>query len=379
MQMSAVLGTVIGLVFVFALVSLFCSAVTESVSNFTEKRARYLLTGLRSMLDQEESKGSTKVGRAARSRAASHPEAAGTARTPSPDELHTETKDPERAAGAAARVKAPDSAPRPGDLTLALFGHPLIRSLQTRKVRPRSDGKLRNPQYIPPKLFAQALVDTLLPQATPRAGAAGDHNVITALSAAVDGLDERFPAKRSLQALLLQAGGDLTRFQESLEGWYDGQMGRISGWYKRWAKVILSVVGLLVAITANVDTLQIAHGLYVDEPVRGAVVAQATNGTRCQAQTDPAQQRQCVDTQIALLSGSDLPVWYPAGCSFRHWSSMDNCWSWSASQAPNGWRLLVKILGWGLTAGAISFGAPFWFDALSKLGSLRTSGPKPST
>jgi hypothetical protein len=31
MSVSAVLGTVIGLVFVFALVSLFCSALTESV------------------------------------------------------------------------------------------------------------------------------------------------------------------------------------------------------------------------------------------------------------------------------------------------------------------------------------------------------------
>ena len=38
----------------------------------------------------------------------------------------------------------------------------------------------------------------------------------------------------------------------------------------------------------------------------------------------------------------------------------------------------VKLLGWLLTAFAVSFGAPFWFDALSKLGSLRTSGPKPT-
>ena len=32
---------------------------------------------------------------------------------------------------------------------------------------------------------------------------------------------------------------------------------------------------------------------------------------------------------------------------------------------------------WLLTAAAVSFGAPFWFDALSKLGSLRTAGRPP--
>jgi hypothetical protein len=61
------------------------------------------------------------------------------------------------------------------------------------------------------------------------------------------------------------------------------------------------------------------------------------------------------------------------------WSKLDNCWSWSASQNPEGWRLLGKLLGWALTAFAVSFGAPFWFDALSKLGSLRATGPRPET
>jgi hypothetical protein len=366
MSVSAVLGTVIGLVFVFALVSLFCSALTESISNVTEKRARYLLTGLRSMLDQETSNDDVATG-------GERPQAATTS-APSSDTLHEEAKDAARTSEAAAQVSSPDSTVEPGNLTLGLFGHPLIRSLQTRRVR---TGRVRNPQYIPPRIFAQALVDTLLPRVTPPGGQAGDKNVLRELDEAVSRLDDRFPAKRSLLALLRQAEGDLARFQASLENWYDAEMGRISGWYKRWSKVILAVTGLLVGIVANIDTIQVAHGLYVDEPVRQAVVAQATNGTRCQSETDPARQRQCADTQIALLTNRGLPIWYPSGCSLSHWSKLDNCWSWSSSQRPAGWRLLPKLLGWVLTAFAVSFGAPFWFDALSKLGSLRTSGPRP--
>lgn len=368
MSVSAVLGTAIGLVFVFGLVSLFCSAVTESVSNLVEKRARYLLTGLRSMLDQETSNGGVATVAARRQAPAQE--------APSADELHQEAKDPTRTSEAATQVMSPDLTVQPGNLTLALFGHPLIRSLQTRRLRLRT---VRNPQYIPPRLFAQALVDTLLPQATPPNGQATGKNVLRELDEAVNRLDDRFPAKRSLLALLRQAEGDLSRFQASLESWYDAEMGRISGWYKRWSKVILGVTGLLVGIIANVDSIQVAHGLYVDEPVRQAVVAQATNGIRCQSETDPARQRQCADAQLALLNRRGLPVWYPSGCSPSHWSKLDNCWSWSPDQRPAGWRLLPKLLGWALTAFAVSFGAPFWFDALSKLGSLRSSGPKPQT
>jgi hypothetical protein len=45
--------------------------------------------------------------------------------------------------------------------------------------------------------------------------------------------------------------------------------------------------------------------------------------------------------------------------------------------AESGWGFWVMLLGWLVTAFAVSFGAPFWFDALSKLGSPRNSGTKP--
>src|SRR5690242_12341481 len=122
MTIPVALSTIIAVVFVFALLSLFCSALTEAASNLLEKRARYLLTGLRSMLDEPES---------------NPPNGAKPA-----DEMHKMVKDPGIAAGAGDRVQdmaknAPDwAALDKGDLTIALFGHPLIRSLQVRRVRP---------------------------------------------------------------------------------------------------------------------------------------------------------------------------------------------------------------------------------------------------
>jgi hypothetical protein len=44
------------------------------------------------------------------------------------------------------------------------------------------------------------------------------------------------------------------------------------------------------------------------------------------------------------------------------------------------WALLTKLIGLSLTAVAITFGAPFWFDTLSKLARLRNTGaPPPSS
>jgi hypothetical protein len=370
MTIPAALSTIIATVFVFGLLSLFCSALTETASNLLEKRARYLLTGLRSMLDEPESSAPTQDKQSAA--------------RPTPDKMHDMVKQPDIANGAADRVRALVTAvekddPRPalqnGDLTVALFGHPLIRSLQVRRVRPKKKGEVRNPQYLPPKLFARALIDTLMPR--PAQGAS-DADVLKALSKVVNALGT-VPARKSLLALIDQASGNLQRLEESVESWYDGQMGRISGWYKRWSKVVLGLTGLVVAVIANIDTLQLAHGMYVDEPIRQAVVAQATTGNACATETTPAGQRRCAQAQIAMLESSGLPIWYPSGCSVRHWSTVDNCWNWSAADEPNGGRILLKLLGWGLTAFAVSFGAPFWFDALSKLGSLRGTGPKPAT
>ena len=232
---------------------------------------------------------------------------------------------------------------------------------------------LRNPQYIPPKLFAQALIDTLLPNTD---GKPASRSVLRQIEKSVNELPPEFPGRDSIKTLLHQAGDDLGAFQQNLEDWYDAQMGRISGWYKRWTKVILGVLGLLLAIVVNVDAIRITHTLYVDEPVRQAVVAQATAGTECAEETDPDAKRECVENLAASLSESGLPLWYPANCSLLDPS---HCWKWADDDQPNGWMFLVKLLGWLIVALAVSFGAPFWFDALSKLGSLRTSGPKPAT
>jgi hypothetical protein len=39
--------------------------------------------------------------------------------------------------------------------------------------------------------------------------------------------------------------------------------------------------------------------------------------------------------------------------------------------------VVLGLLGWALTALMVSFGAPFWFDLISKLINRRVTGPRP--
>jgi hypothetical protein len=274
-------------------------------------RAHYLLTGLRAMLDGPESASTGPDGK------------------PAKDQLHGDSKDPTKTqtakqnlraaittapatapAPAAGQAAAPAAAAVPLSLTLALFDHPLIKAQQSRRVRPsKQGGTLRNPQYLSSKIFLRALVDTLLPDAVdPNTTPPPTDSVLVQLHKAVYGLPCDPPLKRSLLALITQAEGDLSKFEASVENWYDAQMARISGWYKRWSRVILGGVGLIVAVLVNIDTVQVAHGLYVDAPVRQAVVSAADAGTLCQGRDTAAARQDCAKQELATLNSEGLPI-----------------------------------------------------------------------
>ena len=221
-----------------------------------------------------------------------------------------------------------------------------------------SAGPTRNPSYLPARTFAAALVAILVPNAK-------GQTTIYELRAAIRALDEDTAVfKPALLGLLTTAEGNLATFMSSLEAWYDDAMDRISGSYKRWSKRWAIVFAMAFAVALQIDTIQIGTTLYAKEPLRQAVVAAATNNTLCpQGQTQQATA-DCVTQQLASLhESSGVPL------------------GWSAELRPaagdtGAW--LLKALGWALTALAASFGAPFWFQALSKLGSLRNTGARPA-
>jgi hypothetical protein len=378
---STVLGTAVGLVALFGATAVLCSGLVEALSNLLQLRAKYLLTGLRAMLDSPQPTLTPAPSAAAWPRSTALGRADGdpsTAAGPSgpglgtkvraavraTDPVHDAVKQPGEVHVAAGEVRTWDPDSRPSDpavVTKALFDSPLISSLQSRRVWPGGRGSTRNPQYISGQAFARALVDLLVPTDGSDPDAQAPLAVDTdRIRAAVESLPAQLPLRRQLLAFLGTAGADVDAFMRALEQWYDEQMATISGWYKRWSRVALGIVGFAVAVAANIDTLHVAHVLTVDVPVQQAVVTATANaGSLCPATTDPDARARCALAELTALEAGGVPVGWP-----------------DASVRSVG-DLALKLLGWVITAFAVSFGAPFWFDALSKLGSLRNTGPRP--
>ena len=243
-----------------------------------------------------------------------------------------------------------------------------------RFLRPRTDA-MHLASYVSAEAFARSLLDIL------------GTTTVRELQTRIENLPDNLPARDALLSLIRGAGDSVDSFRQTVERWYDEQMGRVSGWYKRWTQRKLLIVGALLAVLMNINTFAVTKALYQDEPVRQAVVAQAVSTQGCPAEAG-TEREACLSRQQDVLRDLQLPVGWNLdqaerdcgsynreACSWRLWNWLPFWWNEMARPGADG--ILLTILGWLLTAVAVSFGAPFWFDALGKLGSLRTAGRRP--
>jgi hypothetical protein len=167
-----------------------------------------------------------------------------------------------------------------------------------------------------------------------------------------------------LRTVVETARGDEQRIQADLEGWFNDAMDRLSGWYKRYVQIVLLALAIVVTVAFNVNTLHIAQELW-RQPALEAVVGQEANQvTQSKGSATSQNQSQSGHESIstAVAQAETLPI------------------GWGSANRPSGggsWWL--TILGWLLTIGALTFGAPFWFDLLTRMNSLRATGPPAKT
>jgi hypothetical protein len=244
----------------------------------------------------------------------------------------------------------------------------------------------RRPSYLPPRALSLAIAETLAKGAphpstgtntASAAGPAGDAapqggsaeeakpedpphapRAVTPwqqanedIFAGAQGALNKLPVgqvREVLQKAAANTAGTLDGFRVQVEHAFDDSMERASGWYKRKVQVVVLILAAVVAIGGNVDSVQVAQRLWKDAPVRAAVAAKAVD------QADSQKVANAVDgvEQLKLPLGWDKP---PERIG----------------------EIAPRIPGWLITIAALSLGAPFWFDLLSRLVRLRGSGAKP--
>ena len=347
---STTLEVAIGMALVYLVLSLFCTAINEAIAGFFGSRARNLEKGIKSLFTGGLKSAATDAG--------------GTA------------------------VPAVT-------LAQAIYDHGLIQSLYRSTPAEKAGTwftKFRStlPSYIPSPIFASTLFDVIFPNldavaasaaATP--DAAADQNpaapqqtglaaappvqqaTLTAMLNSLRALPDS-KAKEAISTLVKQAGGDIARTRKAFEDWYDASMDRAAGWYKRKTQKILFVLGLVIALGLNVDSVALGRALWISPAIRSYTVATAEQYAH--ANTTPnATASNAIGT---LQSLTTLPIgWTPvnyhqmkqqvAGLRHPHKSSI--------------FSVFLIILGWLATAIAMTLGAPFWFDTLNQFMVIRST------
>jgi hypothetical protein len=319
MSSLELLETAIGLVFVYLLLSLICSAISEMIEGYLKMRASDLECALRELLNDPKGTG----------------------------------------------------------LVSKLYDHPLVSGLFKGQYNPLMLRKGRYPlhtglpSYIPSRNFALALMDLALPgSAAMQSGAAGAMATsgLAVGPASLHLLRGNLTAlgnqkvQQALTVLIDASGDDIVKLREHIEAWYDGAMERVTGWYKRYTQIIIFALGFIVAGLMNADSMAIVRALSTDDALRRGVVEKAEAYVKANdsgaAMAGDAKKR--LDEAAKKLSEQRLPLG----------------WGEVLGLGPVDWFL--RVLGWLLTATAISLGAPFWFDLLNKFMNVR-SALKPAT
>lgn len=369
---SDLVDIVISLVSVYLLLSLFCSTIVEMLESRMRFRAIGLEEGLRDLLDAER-------------RPKGHPDAGRSDlivqlyQHQLIDSLYRGTYSP-----------AQPSAGRFMDGMLAwLRLVPFIGDLELSWARVKA-----MPSYIGREVFTFALLDimddapfTLGPPPPARAARSPTIAALLASSSGVaSAVNLRSRIARSpcynehvktILTLHLDASGtDMKLFQSKVGAWYNEGMDRVSGWYKRKTQFMLLLVGMAVALGLNADSIAITQQIATTKPLRDALVQGALIRVRQPAPHQAASDATAPATggSAASPANSSAPTLAEATSAYDDIGKTSLKLGWSGvdmQTSISGW--LCRACGWVFTAIAISLGAPFWFDLLSKVIQVRSS------
>ncbi len=170
-----------------------------------------------------------------------------------------------------------------------------------------------------------------------------------------------------LELLYNDAGGKIEDFQKAAESWFNETMDRASGWYKKQTQKITLLVALAVALTFNVDTIGIVKNLSANPKLATQLVEMAEKYEKAKKDNEVATTKEA-DQQIKV-SLSIAKKLVASNSELKNVNAILG-FGWGDIKGRD---IVYSVFGCMLTALAISLGAPFWFDLLSKLMQLRGS------
>jgi hypothetical protein len=199
---------------------------------------------------------------------------------------------------------------------------------------------------------------------------------------------EALPAgnlQKTLLTLFDDAKHDVEKLKENIEVWFNNAMDRVNGWYKRRSQLVIAILAGLMAVTINVDAILVFRHLQTYPAAGEAIVGQATQFAKKNSSSIPdtsvdghdvsglTEQFHTVQQKLEDLA---IPIgWFKCGtpAQEKNGQVLPDYSDFAAIK-----RLAVQhAIGWLLTALAATLGAPFWFDMLNRVISIRAAGKPP--
>jgi len=176
-----------------------------------------------------------------------------------------------------------------------------------------------------------------------------------------------FPESEGKQAMLKWVSQGVTNIEDLRKRttvYFGGVMEQASATFRANARSFVIILSILFTLVLGTDSIQLAQTLWNNAGVRALAVAQAELVVRqddAEARMDDLIQ-QLLDLNIVRIGWwqTELP---PAGSTVGQWVLFS----------------VLKVLGLGLTAAAISQGSSFWYDLLKKITTPSSSSSSSSS
>jgi hypothetical protein len=341
---SAILEVVIGLAFVYLLVSLVCSAVVEAVGAMLNNRGKTLEASLKLIL---------------------------------------------------------------GDKASEILAHPLIKSVVPNVKKPPHVDPDQFVSVIVNEVKKAQLAETK-DKPLLKILEEGFIQTKSKLEVGTDNKKIKIPVKevapivKVLELFLAETNNDLEKLRVRLKQWFEQEMDQLSAWYKRRTVAWLAVAATIFTFGLNVDSIALTKSLFLNPTQREKLTNLAVDHIKLeQSKTDastptgtkdnlPKDSEQTQTTTATAAVTPSAPTNQPPKDPLKDTKkALDDYINVVSSaemnlgkplQFPSDVLGIVSILfGYALTIAAASLGAPFWFDLLGKLVNLRLASKPEQT
>ncbi|HEY5406986.1 MAG TPA: hypothetical protein VIJ92_07860 [Ginsengibacter sp.] len=198
-------------------------------------------------------------------------------------------------------------------------------------------------------------------------------------------------AKDTYKAVSEKTESEIDLFREKIENWYNSSMDRVTdALKKKYSRPATLLVAIIVTVCLNADSIALAKYLYSNPEVRTKIAMQAYSAADDSVLIKQVQQINLNNADTS--SHNTMNAQEIKNSIAQKIADIDRAkkglndvmpLTWKAGELNNAsgklsLRLLFsKITGLLATILAIMMGAPFWFDMLNKISNLRSTGAKP--